>query len=151
MSDQRIYSYEGMFLFPQAAVANLQAAVDHVREILSRGDAEVLSLFKWDERRLAYEIRGNKRGVYLLAYFRAPGVKMTEIERACRLSETLLRSMVIRADHLKVEQMQNAEREQALADEIKLRGEPGAAEGDREEGGYVDADAGEPQFAGEEA
>jgi len=148
MTDQRIYSYEGMFLFPQAAVANLQTAVDHVREILSRADAEVLSLFKWDERRLAYEIKGNKRGVYLLAYFRAAGEKMTEIERACRLSETLLRSMIIRADHLKIEQMQNAEREQALADEIKLRGEP-APEGD--DAGYVDADAGEPQLAGEGA
>lgn len=123
MPQERVYSYEGFFLFPQSAIVDLQAAVDHVRGVLTSHKAEVLSLFKWDERRLAYEIRGNKRGVYLLAYFRAPGNQMKEIERAFNLSEQLLRSMIIRADHLTAEQMQHAEAEQRLADEIKLRRE----------------------------
>lgn len=123
MTNQRINQYEGMFLFPQSAVSNLQGAVDHVREILARADAEVLSLFKWDERRLAFEIAGNKRGLYLLAYFKAPGGKLTDIERACNLSEQLLRSMITRADHLTREQMELKEREQALQDEIRLRRE----------------------------
>jgi len=27
---------------------------------------------KWDERRLAYEIKKQKRGLYILCYFKAP-------------------------------------------------------------------------------
>jgi small subunit ribosomal protein S6 len=128
VTEDHINAYEGLFLFPQAQAGNLQGAVDHLKEILSRAKAEVIGLRKWDERRLAYEIKGNKRGVYFLVYFRAPGSVLTGIERACNLSEQLLRSLIVRADHLTQEQMEAADGAAELADEIKLR----AAEPDEE-------------------
>ncbi len=117
----RTYTYEGMFLFPQSAVADLQAAADHVMEILNRAGAEIISFKKWDERRLAYEVKGNKRGLYFLVYFKALGSKIAGIERDCSLSEKLLRGMVTRAEHVPAEVMEAAEGRQQLADEIKLR------------------------------
>ena len=123
----RTYTYEGMFLFPQAAVADLQAAADHVTEILTRAGAEIISFKKWDERRLAYEVKGNKRGLYFLVYFKAKGSKVAGIERDCSLSEKLLRAMVVRADQLPLEVMQAAEGRQQLSDEIKLRATQPAA------------------------
>ena len=125
---ERIYTYEGLFLFPQAAVADLQAASDHVMELLNRASAEVISFKKWDERRLAYEIKGNKRGLYFLVYFKAKGSKLATLERDCSLSETMLRAMMTRADHIPAEVMQAAEGRQQLSDEIKLRAtQPAAA------------------------
>ena len=121
MAAQRNHAYEGMFLFPQTVAADLQSAADHVLEILAKGDAEIISLCKWDERRLAYDIKGNKRGVYFLCYFRADASKLAPIERDARLSEKLLRSMIVRADHLAPEQMAAMEGRQRLADEIALR------------------------------
>lgn len=126
-SPPRVNVYEGMFLFPQSASADLAGAVDHVKSILTRSDAEIVSLVKWDERRLAYDIKGNKRGIYFLAYFRAPSANLTRIERDCNLSEQLLRSMVLRAEHVAPEIMENAEGQQKLADELKLRSEEAAA------------------------
>jgi small subunit ribosomal protein S6 len=121
VTEDHINAYEGLFLFPQAQAGSLQGAVDHLKDILSRAQAEVIGLRKWDERRLAFEIKGNKRGVYFLVYFRAPGTALAGIERACNLSELLLRSMIIRADHLTQEQMEAADGSAELADEIKLR------------------------------
>jgi small subunit ribosomal protein S6 len=121
MSETRINAYEGMFLFPQTVAADLQSAADHVLEILSKGGAEIVSLCKWDERRLAYDIKGNKRGVYFLTYFKCDAQKLASIERDARLSEKLLRSMLTRADHLTAEQMAAMEGRQQLADEIALR------------------------------
>jgi small subunit ribosomal protein S6 len=121
VTEDHINAYEGLFLFPQAQAANLQAALDHLTQILSRAGAEVIGLRKWDERRLAYEIKGNKRGVYFLVYFRAAGSTLRAIERACNLSELLLRSLIIRADHMTQEQMEAADGTAELADEIKLR------------------------------
>ncbi|MHC5114230.1 MAG: 30S ribosomal protein S6 [Planctomycetota bacterium] len=115
--------YEGMFLFPQAAAGDLQGAVDHVTELLDRAKAEVVSLCKWEERRLAYEIKGNKRGVYFLAYFKAEPTSLAGLERDCNLSEKLLRSMVVRAEHVPQEHIEAAEGRDKLADEIKLRAE----------------------------
>jgi small subunit ribosomal protein S6 len=140
MSDARNYAYEGMFLFPQSASADLQSAVDHILEIISKGGAELISLCKWDERRLAYDIRGNKRGVYFLAYFKCDGKNLAAIERDARLSEKLLRSMITRADHMTAEQMAAMEGRQQLADEIALRKmQPAAAEASSEAAETADA------------
>ena len=125
--------YEGMFLFPQSAAADLGGAVEHVREILARSGAEIVSLVKWDERRLAYDIAGNKRGLYLLAYFQAPAPNLARIERDCNLSEKLLRALVLKAEHMLPEHMQNEEGMKRLADEIALRGERAMAEAEQAE------------------
>ena len=121
VKDDRMTAYEGLFLFPQAQGSDLQGAVDHIKEILAKAGAEVISLRKWDERRLAFEIKGNKRGVYFLVYFRVRRSGMTAIERGCNLSEMLLRSMMLRADHVTQDQMEAADGRAELADEIRLR------------------------------
>jgi len=141
MAETRNYAYEGMFLFPQTVSADLQGAADHILEILSKGGAELISMCKWDERRLAYDIKGNKRGVYFLTYFKCDASKLAAIERDARLSERLLRSMIVRADHVTPEQMAAMEGRQQLADEIALRKmQPAAAEPSAEPGEAADAE-----------
>ncbi len=127
MSEDSVNAYEGLFLFPQSKAATLREAVDHIEEIIGRAEAELISLRKWDERRLAYEIKGNKRGTYFLVYFMVDPDQMTNVERACNLSELLLRSMVIRADHLSREKMDAADGQAELADEIRLRSSDASA------------------------
>ncbi len=128
-----IRQYEGMFLFPQAVTADLAAASDHVRESITRHGGQIVSLVKWDERRLAFDIKSNKRGVYFLAYFTAPTSAVVSIERDCTLSERMLRAMIVKADHLSMEQMQDAEGQARLVMEAKLRKQTSeAAENDSE-------------------
>ncbi|MGC9259936.1 MAG: 30S ribosomal protein S6 [Phycisphaerae bacterium] len=96
-----IRQYEAMFLLNAGyASGNWDAAKAEVEHILHRANAEILHLRKWDERRLAYPIKGNKRGVYVLAFFKAEGPKIAGIERDTQLSENILRVLVIKADHL---------------------------------------------------
>ncbi len=127
-SKNRKNYYEAMFLISPAVATDLGAAVQHIRDILAKGAAELVSLRKWDERRLAYEIKKNKRGVYILAYFAADPIHLATIERACNLSEQLLRCLIIRADHLSLEEMQAADAQAELATEIELRSTRLAAE-----------------------
>jgi len=128
MTEQRTSVYEGMFLFPQSAAADFQGMIDHINEILGRADAEIMAMKKWDERRLAYDIKGNKRGLYILAYFKADRQRISGIERDCNLSELLLRSLVIRADHIPAEEIEVSDQRTALADEAALRKEEAASE-----------------------
>lgn len=92
--------YEGMFLLTQPAAGNLGDAVEHVKSLLDRAEADVLGLYKWDERKLAYTIKGQRRGVYLLTYFKIDGEKIQGLDRDCNLSEQVLRAMFVRTDHL---------------------------------------------------
>lgn len=123
MAKNRVYNYEGMFLLSQAVAADLASAIDHIKEIIARGQGEIISMRKWDERRLAYEIRGQKRGYYVLVYFKAPGPQISHIERDCNLSEKVLRAMILRADHLTMEDMQAADARKELDVEAKMRAE----------------------------
>ena len=67
--------YEGLFLLNQEAVASdFAGCIDFVRNVFERAGAELVVLRKWTEMRLAYEIKGQRRGVFLLAYFNVSGV-----------------------------------------------------------------------------
>ena len=105
MSDTRTSLYEGMFLMSSAAGADLNGSLAHIQEILDRAEAEVVTLRKWDERRLAYAIKGQKRGLYIISYFNAQRSRIANIERDCNLSENVVRAMMLRADHFGEEEL----------------------------------------------
>lgn len=123
-SKGRKYSYEGLFLVSQQSATDLNSVVSHLKEILNKAEARVIALSKWDERRLAFEIEKQKRGVYFLAYFECDPVNVITIERDCNLSETVMRSMVTRADHLSDDEMMATDGQEQLATESSLREDP---------------------------
>ncbi len=124
---KRMYNYEAMFLLSQATAAAFSEAIAHINEVLARGHAELIAMKKWDERRLAYEVDGQKRGVYILAYFKAPGPDIAHIERDCNLSEKIMRVLILRADHLTLEEMTSLDGRKELEIEAKMRSERGTA------------------------
>lgn len=121
MSESRVYAYEAMFLVSQSVAADLAGAVAHINWLLSRAKADILAMRKWDERRLAYEIDKQKRGLYILAYFKAPANLISHLERDCNLSEQVMRVLILRADHLSEDEMRAADGREQLAIEAKMR------------------------------
>lgn len=92
----KLRKYEAMFIVDSAkAGTDLASMVQRVKDILQKNQAEVESLEKWDERKLAYTIRGHKRGTYLLGLFSAPPEKIVDIDRACRLTEEIVRVLIL--------------------------------------------------------
>jgi len=114
-------TYEGMYLISQQVAATFGEAINHIRETIESAGGRIVAMKKWDERRLAYEIDKQKRGVYILVYFEAPTSALIKIENNCNLSEQILRAMFLRADHLTPEEIQSADERQALEDEARLR------------------------------
>lgn len=90
--------YEGMFLFDNAVAHEWPAIEGEVRRLCDRIGAELLVCLKFDERKLFYEIKRRKRGTYVLTYFNADPLKIGELERDARLSESILRALVLRAE-----------------------------------------------------
>src|SRR3712207_6120759 len=90
--------YEAMFLLSAAAATDQGAALNLVRGVIERHGGQILVIKRWDERKLAYEINGQKRGTYVIVYFRGPGGMITAVERDVKLSDDFLRVMVTKAD-----------------------------------------------------
>jgi small subunit ribosomal protein S6 len=102
-------TYEAMFLLGAGHASDLENATKLVRTIVERHEGKIIVLKKWDERKLAYEIRGEKRGLYLIAFFTAPPEAVVAIVRDVELSDQILRVIVTKADHLNEEEMAKVE------------------------------------------
>ena len=126
LDQTRTSTYEAMFLVSQAAATDLAGVIDHINHLFERAGATVLAMSKWDERRLAFEIDKQKRGIYLLTYFTANRDAIGGLERDCNPSEILMRMLVIRADHLTEEEMRATDAREELAVEATLRAEKAA-------------------------
>jgi len=110
--------YEGMFLVDSnLAAQEWQKVIDEIQRIIGRAGAEVVSLKKWDDRRLTYDIRGKSRGTYILVYFTCDTDKIKGIERDVQLSELILRVLVLRTEKMTSEDIAKATPAESVAAE----------------------------------
>ena len=92
-------TYECMFLLdPNRVAGDIPTAAKQLHTILERNQAELLASRQWDERRLAYPIKGHKKGLYYLTYFRTEGKNLVGIERDLALNEMVLRQLMLLVD-----------------------------------------------------
>lgn len=136
MSNVNAKLYEGMFLVnQQAAAGDFATAIEHVQQILNRAGAEIVVLHKWDERKLAYPIKSQKRGLYIYALFNVEGVQLANIERDCNLSELVMRELLLRADYMGEVEIELAKQQaQVKSTETQLRSDDDADETSDDEG-----------------
>jgi len=148
MSEENVRLYEGLFLLAQGT--DLGPGMQHIKDILDRAEAEVISLRKWDDRKLAYAIKAQKRGTFVLTYFNVRGTQIANIERDCNLSEQILRVLMTKAEHIgetELEQEKKETEERGLEAVVRDSGEgesandagasdnqPATEEGDAEQG-----------------
>lgn len=90
-------TYEGMFLLDSARAAkDWEGTEALVTSVLSRYGAKFILKDRWDERKLAYPVKKQRRGTYFLAYFDAPESAMGEVRRDLQLTEGVLRFLMLR-------------------------------------------------------
>ncbi|MDJ0523070.1 MAG: 30S ribosomal protein S6 [Planctomycetota bacterium] len=129
-------NYEAMFILDNnAATADFEGTSAQVDAILERHGASIVQKDKWDERKLAYEIRGHRRGTYYLTYFTAEPDAIRKINEDVQLNEVILRHLVLTLELPIQEHIDNQadEREKLAEDSRKnsLGGWGGGRRGDR--------------------
>jgi small subunit ribosomal protein S6 len=132
--------YECMFLLdPNKVAGDVPAAAQQLHALLERNHAEMLASRPWDERRLAYPIKGHKKGLYYLTYFRTEGKNILNLERDLQLNEMVVRYLILHVDPKLVDIMLELARDQhamALQSVTDTSGEgigEGGGEGERGE------------------
>jgi len=76
----------------------IEVIQQRLRELAVSRGAKVRKIQPWERRRLAYEIKGRRDGVYVLAQIRAESSVVRELEQQLAVTETVLRHMVVRLD-----------------------------------------------------
>jgi small subunit ribosomal protein S6 len=96
--------YEGLFIFDSDLYAKEPDTISgQVTRIIEQFGGEVLLSRLWDERKLAYPIKGHRRGTYWLAYLRIDALKVKELTRQFQLSDSVIRFLFLHVDPRLVE------------------------------------------------
>ena len=109
--------YEGMFLLDTSKMSgDVPGTVAKLHSVLEKHHAEILASRPWDDRKLAYQIRNQKKGLYYLIYFRCDAKNLAELERDFKLNETIMRLLILYIEpKLEEEMLAVARDERALA------------------------------------
>ncbi len=93
--------YESVFIARQdISATQVETLADTFTEIISGGGGNVTKREYWGLRNLAYRIKKNRKGHYMLLNIDAPSDAILEMERNMRISEDILRYITIRVDEL---------------------------------------------------
>ena len=88
--------YEGMFLLDSGQFASDPDGLSQsITDLLQKFGGEIAANRPWQDGRLAYEIKGRRKGLHFLTYFKMEPDQLKALNRACKLNERILRHMFI--------------------------------------------------------
>ncbi|MGL6175286.1 MAG: 30S ribosomal protein S6 [Cellulosilyticaceae bacterium] len=73
-------------------------ALEKVKELIVRFGGEITNVDDWGKRKLAYEIDKQREGFYYFIHFNAETSTPAEVESRLRITEQVLRYLIIRLD-----------------------------------------------------
>lgn len=93
--------YELMVVLdPNLDDAAIDALNTRIQTIVTQRGGTLERVDNWGRRRLAYPIGRYRDGVYILSRFELPPNAAAEIERALKLTESVIRHLLVRAEDL---------------------------------------------------
>lgn len=91
--------YEGMLILDSTRYSrDPDGIANQIHTIIQDAGGEVIVSRLWEERRLAYPIKGHRKGTYWLVYFRIEGPKVDEITKKCQINDSILRELFLKVD-----------------------------------------------------
>ncbi len=93
--------YETVFIARQdLGVPQVEELTKQFSEIITKAGGKITKTESWGLRNLAYRIKKNRKGHYVLVESDTPAEAVIEMERNMRINEDVLRYMTIRMDAL---------------------------------------------------
>ncbi len=86
----------------------LAERVAWVTDILTSNGAEVINVEQWGKKRLAYQVKKQKHGIYVLMHYEGDPKVVPELERNFKLSEDILKHLTVKLEGAQVEKARAA-------------------------------------------
>ena len=91
-------NYEAMYILDPNLTEEATAALVEKFSNLVGNSGSVTEVDQWGKRRLAYPINDLNEGYYVLMTFTAPAALPAELDRVFRITDGVMRSMIISKD-----------------------------------------------------
>ena len=91
--------YETMYILrPDLGEEQVEQAVSKYQNLIQEQGATEIEIQNRGKRRLAYEIKKQRDGIFIQMNYQAPGSVIAPLERAMRLSEEVIRYLTIKQE-----------------------------------------------------
>lgn len=91
-------SYEAVLIYSMTLGEDGIAAISEKFKTLIEQNSDSIEVDEWGKRRLAYPINDEAEGFYVLYNFVSGPDFPAELDRVCKITEGVLRSLIIRND-----------------------------------------------------
>ncbi len=120
--------YEQLFIVRSSSTdEEVNPLLDQLKTLITAGGGTIEKEEKWGVRRLAYRVRKQSEGIYILLQFHASPETVKEVERRLRVSDFVLKFITVRIDEKmkKIEKRRKA-REKRAARKPQMMAAPAA-------------------------
>jgi len=91
--------YEAMFILDSTRFGrDPDGTSSLLADMIQKAGGEILVSRLWEERRLAYTIKGQRKGTYWLIYLSLDPLRLAGLRRQFEISETVLRFLFLKID-----------------------------------------------------
>ena len=102
-------NYEGVIIARQdLGASQVNDLVASLSEVIKKEGGEVVRVDNWGLKNLAYRIKKNRKGYYVLLNIVAPANAISEYERIMRLNEDVIRHMTVKVENFNEETAEEA-------------------------------------------
>lgn len=92
-------NYESVLIARQdLGTSQVNSIVAELSEVVKKEGGEVVSVDNWGLKNLAYRIKKNRKGHYVLMNITAPANAIAEFERIMRFNEDIIRYMTVKVE-----------------------------------------------------
>lgn len=97
-------NYESVLIARQdLGASQVNNLVSELSEVVKKEGGEVVKVDNWGLKNLAYRIKKNRKGHYVVLNISAPATAIAEYERLLRVNEDVIRYMTVKVDDFATE------------------------------------------------
>jgi small subunit ribosomal protein S6 len=91
--------YETIFIVKTSLTDDeVSGVLGKIRGLIEKHGGEILKTENWGKKKLAYEVRKEKKGAYVFLRFRGPGSVISELERQYRVEDAVIKFLTVKCD-----------------------------------------------------
>ncbi|TMF56237.1 MAG: 30S ribosomal protein S6 [Chloroflexi bacterium] len=92
-------AYELMYIVrPELDDDAVQQEIEKVSQLIQTNGGQVKKITPWGKRRLAYTVKDQREGHYVVAEFELDRGRVQEVERVLKISDTVFRHLLVRQE-----------------------------------------------------
>jgi small subunit ribosomal protein S6 len=111
-----VRDYELVYILdPDLSEEAVTGLMDRFKNLASSQGAEIRSQERWEKRRLAYEIKDKREGIYVVMELNASPDAAHEMERILKITDGVLRHLIVRVEEGKTTKVTDLPREERPA------------------------------------